>query len=216
MKKIILLSLLLLSFTVSAQEPPKTLPESTPPTSIAEPKQRHLVIQGYLGLFGIYKTLPAGLSASYILDPHFMLTAERSVGSNSFIFDGGRNTEVYSLGLQYSPKPFGYGRGRLYYRLFANYTKIESEEFVFFTIPEDWSYRADAFSTTLSLGYQQIYESGLTFTLDLIGVHVPISEKFKNERYVNATSAGQMRDNQKNISDELSLTFLWLYIGYAF
>lgn len=215
MKKTILLSFLFLNFTVSAQEPPKNLPDSTPPITIVEPQQRNLVIQGYLGLFGIYKTLPAGLSASYKLDPHFMVTAEHSVGSNSFIFDGGRNTDVYSLGLQYSPKPFGYARGRLYYRILANYTKIESEQFELFSTG-DWSYRADAFSTTLSLGYQQLYESGLTFSLDLIGVHVPISEKFKNERYANATSAGLMRDNQKNISDELSLTFLWLYIGYAF
>jgi hypothetical protein len=214
MKKTILLVSLLLNLTVSAQEPPQTLPASTPPPMV-EPKERNFVVQGYLGLFGVYKTLPAGLSASYKLNPHFMLTAEHSTGSNSFIFSGGRNTEVYSLGLQYSPKPFQYAHGRLYYRLLINHTKVESEEFVFWST-EDWSYRADAFSTTLSLGYQQIYENGLTFSLDLIGVHVPLSEKFKNERSANATSAQLMRDNQKNIFDELNLTFLWLYIGYAF
>jgi hypothetical protein len=47
-------------------------------------------------------------------------------------------------------------------------------------------------------------------------VHVPISEKFKDEMFTSAAYGGLMRDNQKNISKELTLTLVWFYIGLAF
>ena len=219
MKKTVFLFLFFLSLCGSAQESPPNLPASDPApqtlpsqTAFQDPR---VFVQAYLGVFGIYKTLPAGLSLSYIVTPHLVATAELSEGSNSFIFDGGRNTRTTSFGLLYFPKPFEHSRGRLYYRLLLNYSKVESEEFVLLST-EDWSYNANAFSTTLSIGYQQIYKNGLTFSFDLIGVHIPVSERFENERFTNALSAGLMRDNQKNIFDELSLTLLWFYIGYAF
>jgi hypothetical protein len=134
----------LISTLTAAQEVPQAEPQQTE-------RLKKVILQGYLGLYGPYKTLPAGLSANFIVSPHFMLTAEHAIGSNSFIFDGGRNTETYSLGFKYFPKPFEYSRGRLYYRFLANYTKLESEDFEYFS-SKDWSYRANTYSATLSLG----------------------------------------------------------------
>jgi hypothetical protein len=219
MKKSLFFFFFFLSLSGFAQESLPSLPPSEPTPQSAPsqvpPQDKRVFIQAYLGVFGVYKTVPAGLSLSYIVNPHLVATAELSEGSNSWLFDGGRNTQTTSFGLQYFPKPFEHSRGRLYYRLLLNYSKLESEEFVFLST-EDWSYNANAFSTTLSLGYQQIYQNGLTFSFDLIGVHIPVTEKFENERFTNAMSAGLMRDNQKNIFNELTLTLLWLYIGYAF
>ncbi len=210
---------LFLSLSGSAQEAPPNLSSNEPAPQTAPlqvtPQDPRVFIQAYLGVFGIYKTLPAGLSLSYIVNPHLVATAELSEGSNSWLFDGGRNIRTTSFGLLYFPKPFEHSRGRLYYRLLLNYSKVESEEFVVLST-EDWSYNANAFSATFSLGSQQIYKNGLTFSFDLIGVHIPVSERFSNERFTNSLSAGLMRDNQKNLFDELSLTLLWFYIGYAF